>query len=786
MTAAQMLAMGGFPDTPEGREAFYNEYPDESTFMAKFGGQMAMGGSTNQIAFPQQPVENKFYSEGFRPSVPFGFYQEGGLTNEVAFPQQPVADRFYNSGWKPSTPFGFYEEGGLTNEIAFPQQPVSDWIHAHTPYVPSYNVGGGLPGGANEMPCFQCGGRMQDGGSADSGTQYGGFVGMGSPTMMSLGGVKKEFKKLIRKQKGGQADGETQDDFLSRYRETFVNNLKQNAYMGLADEAANEYYQQALQQAQQEQNQKLMPIQADYGQEEMPEGQYGINMDTNKNQQFNLVNPQTAANQAYLANQIEDYDTQANNAFGNFFNQSANLLSYLPQAQVGIQTPAGRTEGPYSPEYADFMNAAYQAWSSKSAGKKMVYDPATRRFVTQGTQTTNQPAQRSYGTTPVGTGTYGYNAFPMNYDPYIKFKGNKEDINTMTSLLDRFDPTSTVVKKATPIYRNKVGQFFLGKGPKRVDFKFETTFKDKPMEKVPMLKPENESIGPIIPKKYGGLPKAQFGTFGELAPPTNPYYDNMTPYEGYRPADDFFNNVINTSIYSGGPGSQRTSQFATSETNSPYGGGPSGQSTSGFATSAGQDKTIMNVGAPMVNIGAKLQSPQTINSTTPNTIAASNIYGGGSGSGATSTEVLGSTDTSDRYKKQTWSGSAKQKFGIPGEEMANWLMTGADFLTSRFNIAERNKFAEQMRRNTFADNQFIGLQEPNRGDYNWTGMSTGMLRPNNYVQVEQPGVLPTYFSKYGGSFQDGGYTEDTENIYELTDDEIQEILANGGSVEYLD
>ncbi len=72
MNAKQMLQMGGYPDTDEGRAAFYSDYPTKEAFMMKHGGQLS-GAPHNG-----QPTAKEFFSWGEAINGPRGFYQPGG------------------------------------------------------------------------------------------------------------------------------------------------------------------------------------------------------------------------------------------------------------------------------------------------------------------------------------------------------------------------------------------------------------------------------------------------------------------------------------------------------------------------------------------------------------------------------------------------------------------------------------------------------------------------------------------------------------------------------------
>jgi hypothetical protein len=151
MTAAQMLKMAGFPDTEAGRKAFYKKFKSKDDFDKVY----ANGGATNEIAFPQAPTANQYFSNTFRPNYPKGYYAEGGNTNKIAFPQAPTSEYFFSAySWPPQ-----------------------------------YYAGGGLPNGANNMPCMECGGYMQDGGEEEEGGAVSAFNYGQFPAIMDMGGT---------------------------------------------------------------------------------------------------------------------------------------------------------------------------------------------------------------------------------------------------------------------------------------------------------------------------------------------------------------------------------------------------------------------------------------------------------------------------------------------------------------------------------------------------------------------------------------------------------------------
>ena len=121
-----------------------------------------------------------------------------------------------------------------------------------------------------------------------------------------------------------------------------------------------------------------------------------------------------------------------------------------------------------------------------------------------------------------------------------------------------------------------------------------------------------------------------------------------------------------------------------------------------------------------------------------------------------------------------WSMTEKNKIGFDNQATAEWLLAGIDAATAFLNNRDSNKLNKQFKQKTLSDN--LLLPDPqNRigklGRWGQTGMITGMMDPQNMTPIQEPGM------NYG--FREGG-------AYELTEAEIQSILANGGSVTYID
>lgn len=192
-------------------EEFYKLYPTEESYIK------AMGGSLSGAPHNGQPTAAEFFARGFVPQGPVGFYQFGGNLPE-AFPQQPTPSQFYEKGFNPQGPVGFYEFGG--------------------------------------EPCMECGGNMKNGGQwiqnatknmrKDHPCTGSKFGGKDCPPGSKRYNLAKTFRAMAKKQYGGDNDTDDaggspdmdQDDFLENYKNTFMNKIKQNTMMSIADEAA--------------------------------------------------------------------------------------------------------------------------------------------------------------------------------------------------------------------------------------------------------------------------------------------------------------------------------------------------------------------------------------------------------------------------------------------------------------------------------------------------------------------------------------------------------------------
>lgn len=117
----------------------------------------------------------------------------------------------------------------------------------------------------------------------------------------------------------------------------------------------------------------------------------------------------------------------------------------------------------------------------------------------------------------------------------------------------------------------------------------------------------------------------------------------------------------------------------------------------------------------------------------------------------------------------------KYKHGFNKQAEADAILAGTAGLTSLANVDDANANRQRMNNMTLGPNAFSAVQGT-QGNWNPTGMSYGMFNPNAMGIVEQPGMGMVKYG--GGMYEEGG-------AYELDDDQINQILANGGSVTYI-
>jgi hypothetical protein len=116
-----------------------------------------------------------------------------------------------------------------------------------------------------------------------------------------------------------------------------------------------------------------------------------------------------------------------------------------------------------------------------------------------------------------------------------------------------------------------------------------------------------------------------------------------------------------------------------------------------------------------------------------------------------------------------------------GVNFNNTVNAAADFTTGILNDVQNNAIQEDMNLNNYtSDNLYNPSTNKDKGDYVAYGQQTGLFRPDETGQ-ETSGRFSV---QKGGYMQDGGFTEGDE--VDMTEEELEAFLANGGEVEYLE
>ena len=125
----------------------------------------------------------------------------------------------------------------------------------------------------------------------------------------------------------------------------------------------------------------------------------------------------------------------------------------------------------------------------------------------------------------------------------------------------------------------------------------------------------------------------------------------------------------------------------------------------------------------------------------------------------------------DDYAQDPYEINAKTKWkkaGMNANQIADLSLAGVKGITQAIN---NNRFRKEK------ENQYAGA-DAFASIGNASNMNQGRFDSGNMSGGAFSDRTPVQFGQYGGVFQDGGE-------YELTEEEIQEIINNGGNVEYL-
>lgn len=752
MTAADMLAAAGEPNTKEGRARFHKRFPSKEVFDAWYNQQnMARGGS------PMVAVPAAFYQNG------------GGITDQIAYPQLPTDDyMFEGASWSPS----YKQLGG----IAYPQQPTADIFFSGHGWTPQYAKGG--------QPCYNCGGSyMEDGG------QYGGStspLGYGQmPPVMSFGGLTKGQKKNFVKQVvdgymkalgGSPSDSsgnyETPSDAAQEQRDKFKSKILEYNTRAIATDTFGDVVD-GLSQVNQMDQMQGMP-QAAYGMDmnwdamRTQQGQQGLD-DMNIYQQQaqeaakNALGDMGNAFQSIVGYGKDVAKNIANNkAMSNYYNNmnqlrnmgnqpaiddaSLNMGSMaryggLPQAKWG--DPIGPDPGNLFAKGRPFMPAPQNkvdpdAWMSPEARakKKAVYDQL---------QAMNQNQTKNFSDDIFRQLLGSYYGAPLKmtgYNQYGKYKIKTYGPNLYD--LDALKRSGVRENQFTP----QDFQNFQANLPAGVRMKYKQIDRMRPFRFLGPKGFEWELRTGLGPETNTGAPAASSTPAAPATKDDKPgFFDRMKQNMSENKKERQENRA------------KRREERAAQNVSD-------------------------NNGVPKTTFRDKLRNWADNISSGNDANPFGYAYGG--------------------YPKMAPGGSPNaNEFGIDYKQKFNPLQgfgSGALYpgLTAATSVkkARDSKNLEEENQYKYAADSLYGVQQPGElGTHSMDAYSINTHMPNKIGQTMFSQGTPymnqnigsiASFSRYGGPRYDmGGSFEDDDYEY-LTEEQIKDIMNNGGQIQYLD
>jgi hypothetical protein len=124
-----------------------------------------------------------------------------------------------------------------------------------------------------------------------------------------------------------------------------------------------------------------------------------------------------------------------------------------------------------------------------------------------------------------------------------------------------------------------------------------------------------------------------------------------------------------------------------------------------------------------------------------------------------------------------------QKMNFDGEAAVNALNAGVRGITGLINKSDQNRQERQMYDNLSSDNLYASQSTKKRGDWSDLGSMSGQFR---FDQQGQDRSGFSSYGKFGGYMQEGGNTYTQGDEVYMSDEDIQNFMANGGEIEYLE
>lgn len=124
----------------------------------------------------------------------------------------------------------------------------------------------------------------------------------------------------------------------------------------------------------------------------------------------------------------------------------------------------------------------------------------------------------------------------------------------------------------------------------------------------------------------------------------------------------------------------------------------------------------------------------------------------------------------------------KQRTNVDGEAMVNVANAGIRGVAGMLNRKSQNNQERNAYDNMTSDNLYTAQGTKHRGDWNDLGSMAGQFR---FDQEGQDRSGFSSYGKYGGYMQAGGTYNQGDEVY-MSDEDIENFMANGGQIEYLE
>lgn len=701
-----------------------------------------------------------------------------------------ISDFEYDRGPSPTSPWmqQFLDDQqlraqGIINEQGDPNAYIQG--RSYTTTAPALQKGGNFNIFDNmkgsEKPCYECGGtHMKTGGKwiqpvtesvkrrgtegVCSGNKFGGPT---CPPGSKRYNLAKTFRKMAESREfGGELVGEqtNPEDIITQQKSMMVNFLRSNALSHLAMEEADNAV-----------NMFNDSMKMKYGGNYMKTAQKGINY-----QDSIPVNPT-----GNLGSQYREYLLQKQ--------QEQDFANKVVSGQPLYEFPFSESNGNQQQVRPDYSGVTPDNSGARSVGSNGYYTRNVPNYSSANQSNTSQPAlgqrqapppvavpnytnqpvyqrpvnfQGNYQGSPVqpnmgsayasGTNqmvtfpTFNnpYSLFPINTNPYYQFKGPKGGFNTLGLPQVAFDPSSTQISIS---------------GKKRL-------------------------FGPGFRKGTITFTPSGFGSQAET--PTTNVSDTQN-------LDAYVEKNMDSTLYSkmleGDASDQEIAEF-----NKEYQRLASQYEDSPFARQ-GEDKPSP-FGTKLKNflqerrVKRDRKKNKAANLKTVSDLSVMPMQAGGespfmlSDLNPVDDQIEPFVMNQDEIS-QPVSFEFKRKLGIPGQEAVDWGLTGLNALTGMKNNLEARQNEQLMRNRMFSDALYpvIPAGSTSRGDYS---VNEGYFRPDQHVPVQfsgdSYGTIGSPFYRHGGQKNDMPQMNMQEDVLYLTDDQIAQIKAQGGEIEYID